>query len=203
MTPQAAATAVAPCVKAVVRVRYEASAGCIIRNELSKLLDGHPRRDDALLVATELATNSVLHARRRRTTFRVEVNVMEASVCIAVIDGGVRARRKPRAGFTEALQPDGQREDGRGLFIVEALAQRCGDDGDGRRWAELATWMYYASNGLTDRTMTPMQAREFWDQTPQGQRTGDLCGKFAIWGLGEYGRRLVTTTFVPIPLELP
>lgn len=203
MTSQAPTKDIAPPTLAVIRARYDAEAPAAVRRELGKILDGHPRRDDALLVGTELATNTVLHARGRRRLFKVEVEVTEASVCIAVVDDGPPKVRRPRAGFTEALGPDGQRESGRGLYIVEALAQRCGDDGDGRRWAELARWMYYARNGLTDRTLTPMQAHEFWQETPAGLRAGDPDADFEIWNVGEFGQRLVTTTFTRIPLELP
>lgn len=202
MKAQAPVGAIAPAVTAI-RARYDAESIGTIRRELAKLLDGHARCEDALLVATELATNSVLHARGRRRTFRVETRMTEASVCIAVIDDGMPRKRNARPGFAEVLAPDSGRESGRGLFIVEALAQRCGDDGDGRRWAELAAWMYHATNGLFTRTLTPMQAREFWNETPEDQRDGDPDEAFAIWGVGEFGRRLVTTTFSRVPLELP
>jgi anti-sigma regulatory factor (Ser/Thr protein kinase) len=84
----------------------------------------------AELVTSELATNAVLHA---RTEFRLEVDHDIDSVRIAVSDeGGGWPCRRPPAG-------DG--DSGRGLRIVDHMAERWGvtwNDPGKVVWAELS-----------------------------------------------------------------
>lgn len=87
---------------------------------------------DASVIASELATNAVLHA---RAPFRISVDESVGVVCISVQDlgDGEPAPRVAAAG-DPAL-------DGRGIEIVDALAQRWGCDvlRQGKVvWAELA-----------------------------------------------------------------
>ncbi|MFC6286315.1 MEDS domain-containing protein [Nocardioides sp. GCM10027113] len=84
---------------------------------------------DGTLIASELATNAVLHA---RSPFRVSIDRGVGVVCVSVQDTS--------AG--EATQRDAQQDaaDGRGMAIVEALARRWGCDSlpSGKViWAEL------------------------------------------------------------------
>ena len=72
--------------------------------------------DDALLVVSELATNSVEHA---RTPFRVEVSATTV-LRIAVVDGSLAL---PRVENPAALTPRG-----RGMVIVDRTADRWGTE---------------------------------------------------------------------------
>ena len=73
------------------------------------------RCDDALLLASELVTNAVLHG---RSDVCVEVEERGAVVRISVFDENSR-HPAPVAEDPDAL-------DGRGLALVEALAERWG-----------------------------------------------------------------------------
>ncbi|HVW34697.1 MAG TPA: ATP-binding protein [Acidimicrobiia bacterium] len=90
-----------------------------------------PLVDDAAVIASELATNAMLHA---RTDFTVTVSRRASVVRIAVRDASCdppkRRRGKPSA------------PSGRGLRLVEALASDWGTDfrADGKVvWAQLLT----------------------------------------------------------------
>ena len=73
------------------------------------------RCDDALLLASELVTNAVLHG---RSEVCVEVETLGAVVRVSVFDENSR-HPAPVAQDPDAL-------DGRGLALVEALAERWG-----------------------------------------------------------------------------
>jgi len=102
------------------------------RAALAALLRDCPRADDAILIASEFATNSVLHsASRRGGSFTLRAEVREHDVRIEVADAGGPWRVSSRA-------------DGRphGLDVVAAITgpQNWGVDGDisGRiAWAML------------------------------------------------------------------
>ncbi len=86
---------------------------------------------DATLVASELATNAVLHA---SSPFRVSVDRSVGVICIAIQDS-----TSDPAEAQDAGHHDGS---GRGMVIVEALARRWGSDSlpTGKVvWAELTT----------------------------------------------------------------
>lgn len=93
---------------------------------------------DAALIASELATNAVIHA---GSPFRVTVDRSAGMVCLAFHDvGDGRAERDPD---DLELQHNGRAEapNGRGMSIVEALSRRWGCDslpGGKVVWAELA-----------------------------------------------------------------
>jgi anti-sigma regulatory factor (Ser/Thr protein kinase) len=85
---------------------------------------------DAELVASELATNAVLHA---DSPFRVSVDRSIGVVCIAIQDAV--------EGLAEQQPPSRDEMTGRGMAIVNALSRRWGCDAlpAGKVvWAELA-----------------------------------------------------------------
>lgn len=102
------------------------------RAALAVLLRDYPLADDAILIASEFATNSVVHsASRDGGEFTLRAEVHQDHIRIEVEDAGGPWRARPR-------------EDGRphGFDVVAALAglQNWGVDGDtnGRiAWARL------------------------------------------------------------------
>ena len=68
--------------------------------------------DRAVLLANELVTNAVVHA---RTDVRLRLELRGDRLHIAVRDGSPRLLR--------LVAPDGQAEGGRGLWLVEQLAR--------------------------------------------------------------------------------
>jgi anti-sigma regulatory factor (Ser/Thr protein kinase) len=103
----------------------------IARSALAGWLDGGPQ-DEAILVASEFATNSVLHsASRHGGAFTLRAEVSQGCLRIEVEDAGGPWR-------------DGLRDDGRphGFDVVAAIAGpgNWGIDGDARgrvAWARL------------------------------------------------------------------
>ena len=103
----------------------------IARSALGGWLDGGPQ-DEAILVASEFATNAVLHsASRHGSVFTLRAEVSQDRLRIEVEDGGGPWR-------------DGPRDDGRphGFDVVAAIAGagNWGIDGDNRgrvAWARL------------------------------------------------------------------
>ncbi len=88
--------------------------------------------EDAALLASELATNAVLHA---GSPFRVSVDRSIGIVCIAIQDLGSGQAEQPEP----AVPSD---PSGRGLAIIEAVARRWGCDflpGSKVVWAELVS----------------------------------------------------------------
>ena len=73
--------------------------------------------DDALLLVTELVTNAVVHA---GTDVELSVEIGAGTARIEVLDQG--------AGALPVLSgaPDGTREGGRGIFLLDALAEEWG-----------------------------------------------------------------------------
>lgn len=86
--------------------------------------------DDAVLLASELATNAVIHA---GTPFRVAVRRRDDRLRVEVADGSRAVARRQRFSTTSGT--------GRGLALVDDVADRWGvdQDGDGKTvWFELA-----------------------------------------------------------------
>ncbi len=77
--------------------------------------------DVLLLLVSELATNAVRHA---GTPFQVTVDAQAPGIRVAVIDGDVH--HSPQVG-----RPGRQDTSGRGLLIVEDLAEGWGIEGVG------------------------------------------------------------------------
>ncbi|KUN02332.1 hypothetical protein AQI95_26230 [Streptomyces yokosukanensis] len=91
--------------------------------------------DPATLIVAELAANAATHGRLPGRSFRLTLYVVGAVLRIEVTD--TRGERPPRLQV-----PDAQAESGRGLLLVDALADRW-DVAEGRFprktvWAELA-----------------------------------------------------------------
>ena len=78
------------------------------RRFVARVLDGCPVADDALLCASELASNAIRHTRSGRSgTFRVLVWRGQSSACVAVLDDGSDSTPTPAAS-----QPGGSRNPG-------------------------------------------------------------------------------------------
>jgi anti-sigma regulatory factor (Ser/Thr protein kinase) len=96
----------------------------VVRSALAGWLGGGPQADEAILVASEFATNAVLHsASRHGSVFTVRAEVRQEYLRIEVEDAGGPWR-------------DGPRDDGRphGFDVVAAIAGagNWGIDGDDR-----------------------------------------------------------------------
>ncbi|HKP91303.1 MAG TPA: SpoIIE family protein phosphatase [Thermoleophilaceae bacterium] len=110
-----------------------ADAPLLARRAIEELAGALPQEtvEELKLLATEMVTNSVKHA-GHGGAIGLELRLGDEVVLLAVTDSG--------EGFEpRAASPDPESEAGRGLFIVEALADRWGvDAGAGTRvWAEL------------------------------------------------------------------
>jgi anti-sigma regulatory factor (Ser/Thr protein kinase) len=101
------------------------------RSAVRGFLGQHARTDDAALVVSELATNAVRHSASRDGTYELRLEVKPGRLRIEVVDQGAPAQ------VAVVGEPG---ESGRGLLIVEALADDWGHEGrSGLRvwWAEL------------------------------------------------------------------
>ncbi|SDT77241.1 Anti-sigma regulatory factor (Ser/Thr protein kinase) [Streptomyces sp. TLI_053] len=114
------------------------SAGAA-RKLVRDALGDHPRVADAELIVSELVTNSVLHSKSGRPGGSVWVEVRRSAdtVWIDVADEG------GRDGLPLHRAPDEAADFGRGLTLVDALADSWGahNDGDDFRsvWAQLTS----------------------------------------------------------------
>lgn len=106
-------------------------APSLVRGFIGDVLAAHPRRTDVLVAVSELVTNVVRHA----------PETGQASITLDVDAGrlriGVRQTGRP---FVPPTRRDGNEPHGRGLLIVEALADRWGVDVSGEVvevWFEL------------------------------------------------------------------
>ncbi len=89
-----------------------------VRAFVRRVLDGHPAADDAVLVASELATNAVAHTFSGLDAGRFAVHVTAFTPELAgvvVTDQGAAGR--PRIGGL-----DHEAESGRGLAVVRSVA---------------------------------------------------------------------------------
>ncbi|WP_174267238.1 ATP-binding protein [Streptomyces sp. SLBN-31] len=100
--------------------------------------------DDALMVVSELTANAMLHARRcgtgdeREPDVRLRLTRRPTQLVCAVTDRSDAVPVSPHA-------PDSFQEHGRGLFLVEALAQHWG-------------WTRYTPSGKTVWAILPTEA---------------------------------------------
>jgi serine/threonine-protein kinase RsbW len=92
-----------------------------MRRWLASLLPDGPARDDVLSIATELASNAVLHSRSGRPGGQFTVR--------ADIGCGVRVEVCDEGGPWASDDHRGE-EHGRGLLIVSQLAKEWGCEGD-------------------------------------------------------------------------
>jgi anti-sigma regulatory factor (Ser/Thr protein kinase) len=105
--------------------------------------DRHPAADTAMLLVSELVTNSVMHSRSRRPGGTVTVAVCAGlgSVLIQVRDDGGSSEPRLTAAVASAATPAEGGEHGYGLLLVDALAETWGTivTGAGRvTWCRLA-----------------------------------------------------------------
>jgi hypothetical protein len=107
-------TATAPSYSRTFRGRAEEAAH--VRRELAGYLNGCPAADDLVLIAHELAANSILHTHSRGNSFHVRCELSSQAARIEVEDMG---------GPWRSRTPDDRPH---GLEIVQALT---GDDGWG------------------------------------------------------------------------
>lgn len=99
------------------------------RSFLRQRLPAEPVAELAVWLASELATNAVVHA---RSPFRVAVRVTHDSVQVAIDDDNPR--------IPTIARTDAEATSGRGLTILDAVADRWGVEtvGAGKRiWFEL------------------------------------------------------------------
>ena len=95
---------------------------CEARSLVAKVLGDLPgRRDDAVLMTSELVTNAVLHSNSRRTGGTVMITVLESA-------GGVRVEVADSGSELTApvVRADVFTADGHGLFLVQSLADQWG-----------------------------------------------------------------------------
>jgi anti-sigma regulatory factor (Ser/Thr protein kinase) len=100
--------------------RFAATAAQVrpVRAFVAGLLgDGHPCRDDAMLLTSELAGNVSVHAAERE--FVVSVVLVAGGVVVAVRDAGSPKIPCPR-------KPEVDEPGGRGLALVDMLTTRWG-----------------------------------------------------------------------------
>lgn len=112
----------------------DASAPRLARQALAALDLIKSVRDDALLVASELVTNAVLHSGCDPSEeVEVVAEALPGALRIAVTDPG-------RSDSAPIVKPSAGEAGGVGLRVVDALARRWGTERrEGRRvWAELA-----------------------------------------------------------------
>jgi two-component sensor histidine kinase len=98
--------------------------------------DDHPEADAAILLTSELVTNSLRHSASGHAGAKLSVTVARAAgwLRVEVTDGG-------GAGLPALHQPDDDAEQGRGLGLVDTLATRwdARRDGPGTvTWFEIA-----------------------------------------------------------------
>jgi serine/threonine-protein kinase RsbW len=101
-----------------------------VRAEMRDFLDGCPVADDAVLVASELAANAVLHSSSREHFFTLRAEVHRDYIWVETEDLG---------GPWLCRTPDGRPH---GLDIVMALAEEWGieitTEGERVAWARIA-----------------------------------------------------------------
>jgi anti-sigma regulatory factor (Ser/Thr protein kinase) len=120
----------------VLEVGCGREAVAVARAALRQIKELGTARDDAILVASELVTNAVVHSGGSPADMiQVRAALVGRDVSISVHDPGLSGDT-PHLRDTNVMQPGGH-----GLRIVKRLARRWGFELDrGRRvWAELAT----------------------------------------------------------------
>jgi anti-sigma regulatory factor (Ser/Thr protein kinase) len=105
-----------------------------VRRAVRNLPLPDPMLDDALLLVSELVTNSIRHAGLHPDDpIRVCAGMSGGRFRVDVIDG---SRVRPPIRMAGAIRPAPGAESGWGLYLVEQLAARWGQ-GPGRYWFEL------------------------------------------------------------------
>lgn len=120
----------------------EPSSVRVARAETRAFVGDAPRADDAELIVSELATNAVRHSSSRHDGGEYELRLLARPgwLRIEVVDQGEPTRSIPAGHRDEAIGTAYHRESGRGLEIVDALADKWGHDQETDRavwWAEV------------------------------------------------------------------
>jgi anti-sigma regulatory factor (Ser/Thr protein kinase) len=143
MTPSGLPSRVIIAPPPVIRVLPGVPESATVARRLTRQLLGahHPVADTAMLLMSELVTNSVMHSRSRRPggTVTVAVCAGPTSVLIQVRDDGGPSEPQLPAG--RGGPEGGGAEHGYGLLLVDALAETWGTSAttDGRvTWCRLA-----------------------------------------------------------------
>lgn len=139
----------AACEILSLEVECGSSAPTVVGAALGKLKELGPARDDAILVASELVTDAVVHSGGSPgDTVHVRAALGQGRVSISVQDPGLSSD-SPRVRGS-----DGLRAHGRDLRIVNERADRWGFERDrGRRvWAELRLSSAATASGCGDRS---------------------------------------------------
>jgi anti-sigma regulatory factor (Ser/Thr protein kinase) len=79
------------------------------------------RRSDALLLVSELVTNAIVHGSQQGDELELVWRLEHDRLAVAVLDSA----RRP--AVPTALSPNEERSDGRGLRLVDQLAERWGE----------------------------------------------------------------------------
>ena len=117
-----------------MRVRATRNASSEARRALRQLALPRPLAHDALLLISELVTNSVRHARLGPDDLiRIMVDWSGTRLRVHVRD---RPRGEQPPWVPESIRPAPGAESGWGLYLVDNLASRWGVDADGY-WFEL------------------------------------------------------------------
>ncbi len=149
--PSRVAVPAPPVIRVLPGIPESATAARLLTRQL--LGGGHPVADTAMLLISELVTNSVMHSRSRRPggTVTVAVCAGPTSVLIQVRDDGGPSEPQLRAprGCPGSGTRRGSDEHGYGLLLVDALAETWGTSAttDGR-----VTWCRLAVGRLDDGT---------------------------------------------------
>src|SRR5947199_1529115 len=106
-----------------LRLRCDSAAPRLARQALASLPSLAPVMEDALMVASELASNAVLHSGSSEVDeFELLAERVPSGVRIAVIDRGASGSDLARQEWAP-LEPGGM-----GLRVVEAVSRRWGTE---------------------------------------------------------------------------
>jgi anti-sigma regulatory factor (Ser/Thr protein kinase) len=140
-----------------------------IRQIVSDILGDHPAAYEAAVIASELATNALLHSASRLPGGRIsaELRVDDDTVTISVTDDG----------DGPGLPADPARDGGLGLAIVGALATETGAEvtGDGRYtvWARIGPPAAPGGTAARTETGAPQPAHGVCESVPPCPAPGD------------------------------
>jgi Histidine kinase-like ATPase domain len=127
-----------------------------VRREIARYLKDCPVTDDMVLIADELAANSILHSRSRGGSFTVRCDLSPGTARIEVEDTGGPWR--PRASDDRP----------HGLDIVAALT---GPDGWGTQRTPAGTRVVWATLQWPGRTKRCNDMRDTWETTARAAAT--------------------------------
>jgi serine/threonine-protein kinase RsbW len=97
-----------------------AQVGAVRQYVLAHLDPADPRRDDVELLTSEVVTNAIKYTERAVFGVDVSVRVSPSELAVIVTDGGGAGEPVVRSN------PEQPRDHGRGMVILDALADRWG-----------------------------------------------------------------------------